>query len=227
MIVSRAFTIITGRNLGQVPELAAQIRLGDLLIERKNVDSIVLAGIEPVLIGLTHFGTEFFVELLAGAGTRVAVDTFEVARDATDESSFQDRAVALALIFAEDRVRVAVDRFGIAGEADQVVLAIPGDAVGFADEARAVEHPDGDGRARLQQVALICQRKTEIRVVLHFERHGALDRVVELKRDGHLAVLAGGTSAGIIMCLFAVNQGKTARLEEYRHKNSAPSRGLA
>jgi len=27
--------------------------------------------------------------------------------------------------------------------------------------------------------------------------------------------------------LFAVNQGKTARLEEYRHKNGALSRGLA
>src|SRR5580692_95096 len=102
----------------------------NLLIERQNVDSIVFAGAEPVLVSLSHFGTEFLVQFLARTGAGVAVDSLEVLRYPADESGLQNRAISLALILAQDRVRVAVDSFRIARKADEIVLAIPWHAIG-------------------------------------------------------------------------------------------------
>src|SRR5579859_5921858 len=105
-----------------------------LIVQREDIDSVVFARAEPVLVSFSHFGTEFLVQFLARSGPSVPVNSSEVSRYSTDECSFQDRTVALALIFAEDRIRIAVDRFGIAREADQIVFAIPGNAIRFANE---------------------------------------------------------------------------------------------
>src|ERR1700761_480018 len=156
-----------------------------LVIERQNVNAIILAGAEPVLVGLSHFGAKLLIQLLARTRPSVAVDPLEVLRHPADKGGLEDRAVTLTLILAEDRVRVAVDRFRIAREADEVVLAIPRYSVGFPDKPAAIEHPDRNGGSRLQQVAFVRQREPQIRVILFFERHGAFDRIVKLKRNGH------------------------------------------
>src|SRR5215475_669452 len=174
-----------------------------LFVEGKNVNPIVLTGAEPVLVGLAHLGAELLIQLLAGAWSGVAVDALEVPRHTANEGGLQDRSVTLALVFAEDGVRIAVDGFGIARKANEVVLTVPGHAVGLAHEMPALEHPNGDRRSRLQQVALIGQREPQVWVVFLFERHRALDRILKLKRNGHSGCPRGWNERGdypVIVC---------------------------
>jgi hypothetical protein len=170
------------------------IRNGDaagLLAEGEDVEAVVFVGAEPVFVGAKHAGAEFFVEGLAGAGAGVAIDFVEVLEDAADEGGFEDGAVALALVLAEDGVGEAVDGLGIAGAAGRDFdVAVEGNTVGFADEATAFKHPENDGV--LEEVLFLEQGHAQVAVVFAFESHGAGDGVVGAEGDGHGCRSGGG-----------------------------------
>jgi hypothetical protein len=166
-----------------------------LLAQVQDVEAVVFVGAEPVFVGAKHAGAEFFIEGLAGAGAGVAIDLVEVVEDAADEGGFEDGAVALAFVLAENGVGEAVDGLGIAGAAGRDFdAAVEGDAVGFADEATALEHPENDGV--LEEILLLEEGHAQVAMVFAFESHGAGDGVVGAEGDGH-----GRRSGGGIMDL--------------------------
>jgi hypothetical protein len=172
---------------------AWECRVG-LLAKGEDVEAVVFVGAEPIFVGAEHAGAEFFVEGLAGAGAGVAVDFVEVLEDAADEGGFEDGAVALTLVLAEDGVGEAVDGLGIAGTAGRDFdAAVERDAVGFADEATAFKHPENDGV--LEEVLFLEQGHAQVAVVFAFESHGAGDRVVGAEGDGHRCESGGGIMA--------------------------------
>src|SRR5215813_5463711 len=57
----------------------------------QHVGLIVLAGLEPVAMGVQEAGAKFLVQRLAGSGARVSVDAMKMRRDAADERGLQDR----------------------------------------------------------------------------------------------------------------------------------------
>ncbi len=138
-------------------------------------------------MGVQKSCAEFLVQRLAGSGSRVTVNTMEMWGDAANKCGLQDRAVALAFVFAKNGIRVAVDGLRIARAAGHFVLPIQSDSVGFADQPASFKHPDNDGA--FEQMLLLRQREPQVGMILALKRHSALDGIVRSKRNSHGVIL--------------------------------------
>src|SRR5262249_45338837 len=93
-------------------------------------------------------------------------------------------AEALILVLAENRVRVAVDGFGITRTTfGHLEAAIERNAVSFADELVILKHPDGDCVAK--NISFLSEVQPQVRVVFQLKSHSAMNGVGEAEGEGH------------------------------------------
>src|SRR5262249_33489718 len=89
-------------------------RLASRFFDSEDVQPVVFARAVPVLVRRRELCAEAGVQPLARPWPGVTVDRSEIVGNVADEEGFEDPSIALILVAAKNRVRVAVDRLWIA-----------------------------------------------------------------------------------------------------------------